>query len=79
VDDQFFRGQAAERRRVTDILLNPAAEGRERAAIALAIGSTLSVSAAVRTLGEIAKIDEHRAAAGPDASASIRTTSRNET
>jgi hypothetical protein len=60
-DLSYFRGRADERKRATEILLNPAAEGRERAAIALAIGSTLSVGAALLTLSEIAAIDAERA------------------
>jgi hypothetical protein len=60
-DLAYFRGRADERKRATEILLNPAAEGRERAAIALAVGSTLSVGAALLTLSEIAAIDAERA------------------
>jgi hypothetical protein len=61
MDDSYFRGRADERKRATEILLNPAAEGRERAAIALAVGSTLSVGAALLTLSEISAIDAERA------------------
>jgi hypothetical protein len=61
MDDSYFRGRADERRRATAILLDRAAEGRERQAIALAIGSTLSVDAALRTLNEISAIDAERA------------------
>jgi hypothetical protein len=60
MDDSYFRGRADERKRATEILLNPAAEGRERAAIALAVGSTLSVGAALLTLSEISAIDVER-------------------
>jgi hypothetical protein len=63
-DLAYFRGRADERKRASAILLDPAAIGRESQAIALAIGSTLSVSAAVKTLAEIAAIDGERAAPG---------------
>jgi hypothetical protein len=62
-DLSYFRGRADERKRATAILLDPAAVGRESQAIALAFGSTLSVSAAVKTLAEIAAIDAEHAAA----------------
>jgi len=61
-DRLYLKGRADERRRVASILLNPAAEGRADLAIALAIGSTLTIPAALKTLGEIAGIDAERAA-----------------
>ncbi len=60
IDDQFLRGQAAERRRVSEILLSRDAQGRERLAIELAVNTGLSVDGAVRTLSEIAAIDAAR-------------------
>jgi hypothetical protein len=61
IDDlSYFRGRADERKRATAILLDRMAEGREKQAIALAIGSTLSVGAALLTLSEIAAIDAER-------------------
>jgi hypothetical protein len=62
MDDSYFRGRADERRRATAILLDRAAEGRERQAIALTVGSNLSVDAVLQTLAEIAAIDDGRAA-----------------
>jgi hypothetical protein len=61
-DLSYFRGRADERRRASAILLDPAAIGRESQAIALAVGSTLSVGAALLTLNEISAIDAERAA-----------------
>jgi hypothetical protein len=59
-DLAYFRGRADERKRATAILLDPATAGRERVAIALAVGSTLSVDAALLTLSEISAIDVER-------------------
>jgi hypothetical protein len=59
---EFIRGQVAERHRVSSIVLSPQARGRERAAIELALNSTVSVAGALTTLAEIAEIDAERAA-----------------
>jgi hypothetical protein len=60
----FWRGSAAERRRVGAIVKAPEARGLEHAAITLAIDSTLSVAAAVETLRDLRAIDAERASAG---------------
>ncbi len=59
---EFIRGQVSERQRVSEIVFSPPARGRERAAIELALNSTLSTRAAIRTLAEIAEVDDERSA-----------------
>lgn len=49
-DLRFLQGQAAERRRLGAILLAPEADGRERAAIELALNTNVSVEDARRAL-----------------------------